>query len=95
MVNKLELNRKAIGRFLKGREVAAAVERVAAPVQQNAKSNAEAVTKRGEAPEVELKSFIGRDRARVHVAMTNPAAIRAEQVHRALTRAKHAGGGGQ
>lgn len=91
MANKFELNKKAVGRFLKSPEVARGVRRVVEPIRDRAESNARAA-RPGENPEVDLKEYIGHDRVRFHVAMVNPAAIKAEQLDRALTRAKPAGG---
>lgn len=91
MANKLELNRKAVGRFLKSAPVQAAITDQAAPIRDRAEANAKAVTKRNEEVTVETKTYVGFDRARTNVALTSPAAIRAEQTNRALTRAIHAG----
>ena len=91
MANTFELHRTAEGRFLKSPEVARGVRRVVEPIRDQAETNARTARPR-ENPEVELKEYIGRDRVRFHVAMVNPAAIRAEQIDRALTRAKPAGG---
>ncbi|MBK4119724.1 hypothetical protein [Kocuria rhizophila] len=92
MANKFELDRKAVGRFLKSPEAARGVRRVVEPIRDRAEANARAAARPGENPQVDLKEYIGRDRVRFHVAMVNPAAIKAEQIDRALTRAKPAGG---
>lgn len=89
MASKFELNRKAVGKFLKSDEVTRAVREVVDPIRDRAEDNARAVTPAGApAPEVEIKHYLGHDRVRFHVSMVNPSAMRAERDHRALTRAK-------
>lgn len=92
MASKLKLNRKAVGAFLKSNEVQQAIEKQAGPIRDRAEANARASAKRSDEVEVQIKSYLGHDRARVHVSMTSPAAIRAEITDRALTRAKGTGG---
>lgn len=89
MANRLELNRKAVGRLLKSQQVQKAITDIAAPIRDRAEANAKATTKGRQEINVEAKTYVGFDRARVNVAATSPAAIRAEQTHRALTRAIH------
>lgn len=91
MANRLELNRKQIGQFLKTRTVQDAITDVGQPIRSRGEANAKAVTKGDQEVTVDLKTYVGFDRARVNIAATSPAAIRAEQTNRALTRAIHAG----
>lgn len=76
----VELNRAAVGRLLRSKPIAAAVEDTADRIQEIAEAQ-------NPGAKYSVRVFQGRDRVRAHVGSENEAAMFAEVQRRALSRA--------